>query len=226
MESKHHKDRRNSKDGRDCKDSKDDRNLRQAKNDIIHVKDSEDFWESEESKTSHDASSKSTGFSKRSASPSLSSSVKKRFSCPSVASIAKRQAAERKRKARDSNEHVSSEGESDDEEETFNSDFDDSDNELTTEGGNSGLKGEILTFFRESSLDELKLIAGCSIKKAQKIVELRPFNNWESLVRERVCTFHIKEITNVILVLSQRKHLAQGNSQGSCKNKELQSISA
>ncbi|XP_029916494.1 SWI/SNF-related matrix-associated actin-dependent regulator of chromatin subfamily A containing DEAD/H box 1A isoform X3 [Myripristis murdjan] len=182
MESKHHKDRRNSKDGRDCKDSKDDRNLRQTKNDIIHVKNSEDFWDSEESKTSHDASNKSTGFSKRSASPSLSSSVKKRFSCSSVASIAKRQAAERKRKARDSNEHVSSEGESNDEEETFNSDFDDSDNELTSEGGNSGLRGEILTFFRESSLDELKLIAGCSIKKAQKIVELRPFNNWESLV--------------------------------------------
>uniref|UniRef100_A0A667X0X0 DNA helicase n=1 Tax=Myripristis murdjan TaxID=586833 RepID=A0A667X0X0_9TELE len=140
------------------------------------------MFSDQESKTSHDASNKSTGFSKRSASPSLSSSVKKRFSCSSVASIAKRQAAERKRKARDSNEHVSSEGESNDEEETFNSDFDDSDNELTSEGGNSGLRGEILTFFRESSLDELKLIAGCSIKKAQKIVELRPFNNWESLV--------------------------------------------
>ncbi|KAG7253109.1 hypothetical protein CRUP_006601 [Coryphaenoides rupestris] len=39
----------------------------------------------------------------------------------------------------------------------------------------TGLKGQIVQFFEEASLDELSLISGCSLKKAQKVVELRPF---------------------------------------------------
>uniref|UniRef100_A0A8C7LID9 SNF2 related chromatin remodeling ATPase with DExD box 1b n=1 Tax=Oncorhynchus kisutch TaxID=8019 RepID=A0A8C7LID9_ONCKI len=54
-------------------------------------------------------------------------------------------------------------------------DFDDS-----AEG--SLVKGQILRFFQEASLDELSLISGCSVKKAQRIVELRPFNEWENLL--------------------------------------------
>ncbi|KAK7120341.1 hypothetical protein R3I94_020366 [Phoxinus phoxinus] len=45
----------------------------------------------------------------------------------------------------------------------------------------SKLKSEILSFFQSASLDELTLIAGCSLKKAQKITELRPFKRWKDL---------------------------------------------
>lgn len=48
---------------------------------------------------------------------------------------------------------------------------------------NPKLKTQILEFFQEASVDELSLIAGCSVKKAHKIVELRPFKTWEDLVR-------------------------------------------
>ncbi|XP_038820928.1 SWI/SNF-related matrix-associated actin-dependent regulator of chromatin subfamily A containing DEAD/H box 1B-like isoform X1 [Salvelinus namaycush] len=49
-------------------------------------------------------------------------------------------------------------------------------------GTRSLVKGQILRFFQEASLDELSLISGCSVKKAQRIVELRPFNEWEDLL--------------------------------------------
>lgn len=103
-------------------------------------------------------------------------------------SIAKKQAAESKRKARASDERVSSEGENDDEEDTISSEFEDSDEELDTKGGMSEQKLEILEFFQKATIDELSLIAGCSVKKAQKIVELRPFDDWDSLVSVCVCT--------------------------------------
>ncbi len=60
----------------------------------------------------------------------------------------------------------------------LNSDSDQSDETL------SKLKSEILSFFQTASVDELTLIAGCSLKKAQKITELRPFKTWKVLVRE------------------------------------------
>ncbi|KAL4660861.1 SWI/SNF-related matrix-associated actin-dependent regulator of chromatin subfamily A containing DEAD/H box 1 [Arapaima gigas] len=46
---------------------------------------------------------------------------------------------------------------------------------------NLQLKAQILGFFQEASVDELSLITFCSVKKAQRIVELRPFNSWEAL---------------------------------------------
>ncbi|KAM4809995.1 SWI/SNF-related matrix-associated actin-dependent regulator of chromatin subfamily A containing DEAD/H box 1 [Rhinophrynus dorsalis] len=42
-------------------------------------------------------------------------------------------------------------------------------------------KSKILNFLQDASLDELYLIPHCSLKKAQKITELRPFSSWESL---------------------------------------------
>lgn len=42
---------------------------------------------------------------------------------------------------------------------------------------------QILQFFQDASVDELCLISGCSLKKAQKIISLRPFNTWEDVVR-------------------------------------------
>ncbi|XP_067289723.1 SWI/SNF-related matrix-associated actin-dependent regulator of chromatin subfamily A containing DEAD/H box 1b isoform X2 [Pseudorasbora parva] len=57
----------------------------------------------------------------------------------------------------------------------LDSDSDQSDETL------SKLKSEILNFFQTASADELTLIAGCSLKKAQKITELRPFKKWKDL---------------------------------------------
>lgn len=97
-------------------------------------------------------------------------------------SIAKKQAAESKRKARASDQHLSSEEE--DLEDTLSSEFEDSDEELNTKDSMTDIKTEIVKFFQTASVDEMSLISGCSVKKAQKVLELRPFDSWSSLVRE------------------------------------------
>ncbi|XP_070689585.1 SWI/SNF-related matrix-associated actin-dependent regulator of chromatin subfamily A containing DEAD/H box 1A [Pempheris klunzingeri] len=132
---------------------------------------------SSDKKTTTSSSLKPSSSSSSSSSPARMLS---RFA--SGTSIAKKEAAERKRKARASDEHISSEGENDDEEDTVSSEFEDSDDELDSKGGMTDMKKEILRFFRDASIDELSLISGCSVKKAQKIVELRPFDYWQSLV--------------------------------------------
>ncbi|XP_051509277.1 SWI/SNF-related matrix-associated actin-dependent regulator of chromatin subfamily A containing DEAD/H box 1A-like isoform X2 [Myxocyprinus asiaticus] len=43
------------------------------------------------------------------------------------------------------------------------------------------LQDQVFLFFQEASLDELALISGCSNKKAQKIISLRPFNTWKDV---------------------------------------------
>ncbi|NXL44539.1 SMRCD regulator, partial [Podilymbus podiceps] len=72
----------------------------------------------------------------------------------------------------------------------------DSEDELISEDGGSfldkdysssddviqdALKTKIVTYLQFASLSELTLIPQCSQKKAQKIMEVRPFNNWETL---------------------------------------------
>ncbi|KAM8866778.1 SWI/SNF-related matrix-associated actin-dependent regulator of chromatin subfamily A containing DEAD/H box 1A isoform 1-T1 [Synchiropus picturatus] len=94
---------------------------------------------------------------------------------------AKQRAVERKQKARATDEHISSEGE-DDEDDTVSSEFEDSNDELDAVAGMSVKKTEVFSFFQNATLDELCLIARCSVKKAQKIVELRPFDDFDSLV--------------------------------------------
>lgn len=146
-------------------------------------------------KTSHSApsSSSTSSFSsstkKTSTSsaqkPSSSSAAQTASTFASSTSIAKNQAAESKRKARASDERVSSEDENDNED-VLSSEFEDSGDELDSGGGMTELKNEIVTFFQTASIDELSLISGCSVKKAQRIVELRPFDSWQSLVSESV----------------------------------------
>ncbi|KAM7017814.1 SWI/SNF-related matrix-associated actin-dependent regulator of chromatin subfamily A containing DEAD/H box 1A [Tautogolabrus adspersus] len=126
-------------------------------------------------------STTSSSLKPTSSSSSSSSTAQMLSRFASGTSIAKKQAAESKKKARAADQHVSSGGESD-EEDTVSSEFEDSDEELDTKGGMTELKKEILTFLQTASIDELSLIAGCSVKKAQKIVELRPFNEWKRLV--------------------------------------------
>lgn len=120
-----------------------------------------------------------TSSSLKSTSSSSTAQMLSRFA--SGTSIAKKQALERKEKAHASNEQVSSEGESGD---NSMSEFEDSDEELDGGGSMTEIKKEILAFFQDASIDELSLIAGCSVKKAQKIVELRPYDSWKSLVRQ------------------------------------------
>ncbi|XP_062870336.1 SWI/SNF-related matrix-associated actin-dependent regulator of chromatin subfamily A containing DEAD/H box 1b isoform X2 [Trichomycterus rosablanca] len=43
------------------------------------------------------------------------------------------------------------------------------------------VKAQILDFFQKATADELAMIAGCSLKKAQKIIELRPYQTWSDL---------------------------------------------
>ncbi|KAM6931260.1 SWI/SNF-related matrix-associated actin-dependent regulator of chromatin subfamily A containing DEAD/H box 1A [Xenentodon cancila] len=185
----------------DRKDSKEHLNSIKEENSTDCTEDSDDASDSEaieQSKFRSRVSTLSSWATKKSDSVSSAPSVKQTASSsvkPSSSSsasqalsrfasettVAKKQAAERKMKARASNEDVSSEGEYDDEEEAATSEFDDSDDELDAKGGMTDAKTEMLTFFQDASIDELSLIAGCSVKKAQKIVELRPFNSWSSL---------------------------------------------
>lgn len=203
-ESKHHKDHRDNKKRRARSETEESVDESDAS------KDSEDS-DSEDGEDSKKINPLSTWLKKSSDSVSSSSSVKKTTTSSSTkpssststaqmlsrfasgTSIAKKQAAESKRKARASDERVSSEGESDNEEDTVSSEFEDSDEELYSKGGMTEMKKEIITFFQNASIDELSLIAWCSVKKAQKIVELRPYDSWESLVRERVCVCFIKQ---------------------------------
>lgn len=118
---------------------------------------------------------------RKSASSSSAAQMLSRFT--SGTSIAKKQAAERKRKARAADQHLSSEEE--EPEDTLSSEFEDSDEELRAKDGATDVKMEIVKFFQTASVDEMSLISGCSVKKAQKVLELRPFHNWRSLVRKK-----------------------------------------
>ncbi|XP_073323305.1 SWI/SNF-related matrix-associated actin-dependent regulator of chromatin subfamily A containing DEAD/H box 1A [Pagrus major] len=203
-ELKRHKDHADNNKRSDRKNHRNSSATEESADDTDATKDSEDSDsesdDSEGSKKKSSSSDMSAWFTKRSGSVSSSLPVKKTTTSSSLkpsssssaaqmlsrfasgTSIAKKQAAESKQKARASNEHVSSEGETEDEEDAVSSEFEDSDNELDTKGGMTELKKEIIGFFQKASIDELSLIAGCSVKKAQKIVELRPFDSWQSLV--------------------------------------------
>ncbi|XP_026199970.1 SWI/SNF-related matrix-associated actin-dependent regulator of chromatin subfamily A containing DEAD/H box 1A [Anabas testudineus] len=200
----HHKHKRDNKNKNSRRDSKDrvSETAGDSTDDTDATKDSESEDDSDSEKgmgPKHRSNTLSAWLKESSDSVSATSSVKKMSTSTapkpsssssavqnlskfaSGTSIAKNQAAESKRKARASDEHFSSEGENDDEEDTVSSEFEDSDDELDSKGGMTELKKEILSFFQEASIDELTLISGCSVKKAQKIVELRPFDSWQSL---------------------------------------------
>uniref|UniRef100_W5N5I9 DNA helicase n=1 Tax=Lepisosteus oculatus TaxID=7918 RepID=W5N5I9_LEPOC len=74
---------------------------------------------------------------------------------------------------------------SSEDEESISSDYEKSSGEDSDaeDGLNQEFKAKILTFLQDASVDELSLISQCSVKKAQKIVELRPFKNWEDLIK-------------------------------------------
>lgn len=58
-----------------------------------------------------------------------------------------------------------------------------------------GYRAKILSFLQRASLSELTLIPQCSQKKAQRIMELRPFNSWETLVSLNSFLIFLKKST-------------------------------
>ncbi|XP_013926370.1 PREDICTED: SWI/SNF-related matrix-associated actin-dependent regulator of chromatin subfamily A containing DEAD/H box 1, partial [Thamnophis sirtalis] len=69
-----------------------------------------------------------------------------------------------------------------------------------------GYRAKILSFLQGASLGELTLIPQCSQKKAQRIMELRPFNNWETLFTKMCRTNGLSEdiIWNCKTLLRER----------------------
>ncbi|KAJ8401611.1 hypothetical protein AAFF_G00379280 [Aldrovandia affinis] len=112
----------------------------------------------------------------------LAAAQKPSVKAQSSFSMAKTQAAERKRQLHAAAAAARPDYSSEDED-AVSSEFEgssdqDSDQE---DGVDPVLKAQILGFFQEVSVDELSLISGCSVKKAQRIVELRPFGAWQDL---------------------------------------------
>ncbi|KAL7885056.1 hypothetical protein AOLI_G00078260 [Acnodon oligacanthus] len=88
---------------------------------------------------------------------------------------------------------------------------DDFDSDVEAHSINYHIKDQILQFFQEASLDELTLISGCSLKKAQKIILLRPFNTWED-VDEQFCkdnSLSMELVHGCKMVLKERQVLKQ-----------------
>ncbi|XP_059506013.1 SWI/SNF-related matrix-associated actin-dependent regulator of chromatin subfamily A containing DEAD/H box 1-like isoform X2 [Stegostoma tigrinum] len=64
-------------------------------------------------------------------------------------------------------------------ESSLDEDYSSADEEMEDE-----YRTKIVSFLQDGTVDELSLIPQCSLRKAQKIIELRPFNNWESLFKK------------------------------------------
>ncbi|XP_077417635.1 SWI/SNF-related matrix-associated actin-dependent regulator of chromatin subfamily A containing DEAD/H box 1A isoform X1 [Vanacampus margaritifer] len=137
------------------------------------------------SKDSFPSVKKTTTFQKPSSSSSSSSSaaqILSRFA--SGTSMAKKRAEERKREAHAAKEPLSSDDDDDDDDDDEDAESSDLDNYKDVLANTGGVKEEIVKFFQEATRDELTLISGCSVKKAKKIIELRPFTNWLSLTNQ------------------------------------------
>ncbi|XP_078259333.1 SWI/SNF-related matrix-associated actin-dependent regulator of chromatin subfamily A containing DEAD/H box 1-like [Rhinoraja longicauda] len=80
---------------------------------------------------------------------------------------------------------------------------------------------KIISFLQDATVDDLSLIPQCSFKKAQKIIELRPFNSWEALFKKFDrphglsedliwnCKTVIKERAVVLLLMNRCAEISQ-----------------
>ncbi|KAM5192268.1 SWI/SNF-related matrix-associated actin-dependent regulator of chromatin subfamily A containing DEAD/H box 1 [Mantella aurantiaca] len=68
-------------------------------------------------------------------------------------------------------------------------------------------KTKIVNFLQDASLDELSLIPQCSLKKAQRITELRPFHSWDSLLNKinNVNTLSLDLVWNCKILIKERE---------------------
>ncbi|TRY86529.1 hypothetical protein DNTS_010147 [Danionella cerebrum] len=87
------------------------------------------------------------------------------------------------KRKRGDDEALNDVSDSEDEKEV-DSDVDSMSDELESEGEDYAFgshQDRIIQFLQDASLDELALISGCSLRKAQKIISLRPFNTWKDV---------------------------------------------
>ncbi|XP_069834431.1 SWI/SNF-related matrix-associated actin-dependent regulator of chromatin subfamily A containing DEAD/H box 1 isoform X2 [Dendropsophus ebraccatus] len=68
-------------------------------------------------------------------------------------------------------------------------------------------KTRIVSFLQYASLDELSLIPQCSLKKAQRITELRPFHSWDSLLNKigNVNTLSLDLVWDCKILIKERE---------------------
>ncbi|CAM9671961.1 unnamed protein product [Lampetra planeri] len=86
-------------------------------------------------------------------------------------------------------------------------DYDDvGDEDAVTDNDDCGLsvekRAKVLEFFCDATTEELILVQGCSHKKADHIVELRPFTSWDDLMRKLTTKKGLLELvweTNTVL---------------------------
>lgn len=60
--------------------------------------------------------------------------------------------------------------------------FSDEDSDVELNDELTGDKKKVFDFFETATLNELQLMASCSKKKAEAVVELRPYKGWIDLV--------------------------------------------
>lgn len=70
--------------------------------------------------------------------------------------------------------------------------FDSDDSDFEEENLTSA-HGAVLKYFQDSNAEELMCIPGCSKKKVDAILNVRPFQNWGDLVRDS-CSFYIARV--------------------------------
>lgn len=82
--------------------------------------------------------------------------------------------------------HMNGIGQSEDEEEEEEDAISSDDGEDYQDGGNTfseSFRTEVVEFFNTASKEELEVLNGCSKTKAQRIVQLRPFQDFGEVVR-------------------------------------------
>ncbi|KAM6965442.1 SWI/SNF-related matrix-associated actin-dependent regulator of chromatin subfamily A containing DEAD/H box 1A-like [Aplochiton taeniatus] len=187
--SQHCKDNRlNKEDIKDHKDTKDSESTCIEGQKDISVSEGFSEWVCKSSEPSSSCSSLgqksiATSTTKKCSSSFFNVSYKRDKFDNGTSAAVKGTANPKKEAGASDNDASSSDGESA-HEDNVSSEFTDSEDELDSgeeEENNSTLKTQILQFFEVASLDELTLISGCSARKAQKIVDLRPFSSWQIL---------------------------------------------
>ena len=66
-------------------------------------------------------------------------------------------------------------------------------------------KDMILSFFNESSLEELQILPGCKKSKAALIVQMRPFSDWDDLIAKIEVSIGKNVITEGKSVIKTRR---------------------
>ncbi|KAK9887995.1 hypothetical protein WA026_000284 [Henosepilachna vigintioctopunctata] len=92
----------------------------------------------------------------------------------------------------------------------FNSDDDDSDIELSDEL--TGDKKNVFDFMQNATITELQLMNSCSKKKAEALIDSRPFNGWIDLVQKlennkNLSTDLLNAAQQVLFIRNNIKHL-------------------